>query len=95
MRVAWNKGLTKETDERVKNNSEARAGFHHTEEAKKKISDANKGLDSLARQAHIADASVAHAVANFADTDDGLDALGDTINSILSALETALILNTS
>ena len=59
------------------------------------ISDANKGLGSLAKQAHIADASTAHAVADFAGTNTALDALGTKINAILSALETALILNTA
>ena len=59
------------------------------------VSDANKGLDSLAKQAHIADASTAHAVADFAGTNAALDALGAKINAILSVLETALILNTA
>ena len=44
--VAWNKGLTSKTDERVKKNSEARRGFNHTKEAKKKISKAKIGINT-------------------------------------------------
>jgi very-short-patch-repair endonuclease len=46
-RVSWNKGLTKEINESIKKTSEALSkkpstfkGKHHTEEAKKKLSDA-------------------------------------------------------
>ena len=41
--IAWNKGLTKETDERVRKCSESKMGFHHTEETKEKLSEINKG----------------------------------------------------
>ena len=41
--IAWNKGLTNETDERVKKNSKTKSGFVHTEEAKKKMSESMKG----------------------------------------------------
>ncbi|MCH7568464.1 MAG: HNH endonuclease [Nanoarchaeota archaeon] len=49
-RVAWNKGLTKETDKRVKKNADSgkdkkrlsHLGKKHTEETKKKISLSNK-----------------------------------------------------
>jgi 5-methylcytosine-specific restriction endonuclease McrA len=43
LRIAWNKGLTKETDERVRKNSESKTGFHHTEETKNKLSEINRG----------------------------------------------------
>ena len=43
MSVAWNKGLTKETDERVKKNSEAKMGYHHTKETKEKLRQVNIG----------------------------------------------------
>lgn len=42
-RVVWNKGLTKETDERVKRNAESKIGFRHSEETKQKISESKKG----------------------------------------------------
>lgn len=43
VKTSWSKGLTNETDERVRKMSIARSGWHHTEESKKKISEANKG----------------------------------------------------
>ena len=42
-RTAWNKGLTKETDERIKRHSEILIGRKMSEETKKKLSDALKG----------------------------------------------------
>src|SRR5271157_1697279 len=38
----WSKGLTKETDERLRRLSENHKGKHHTEETRRKISEANK-----------------------------------------------------
>ena len=42
-RTPWNKGLTNETDERVKKNSINKSGFHHSEEMKRKNSEMKKG----------------------------------------------------
>jgi hypothetical protein len=42
-RVTWNKGLTKETDERVKKQAEEHTGYKHTEEDKRKIGKASEG----------------------------------------------------
>lgn len=42
-RTVWNKGLTNETDERVKKNSINKSGFHHSEEMKRKTSEMKKG----------------------------------------------------
>lgn len=41
--TAWNKGLTENTDERVRRNSEANRGKHRSEEFKRKTSKAKKG----------------------------------------------------
>lgn len=40
-RIPWNKGLTKETDERIKKFSESKKGKTHSEETKRKISENN------------------------------------------------------
>ena len=39
----WNRGLTKETDERVKKQAEEHTGYKHSEETKRKIGEASKG----------------------------------------------------
>lgn len=39
----WSKGLTKETDERVRRGAESKIGKKHSEEHKRKISESNKG----------------------------------------------------
>ena len=41
--TAWNKGLTKETDERVKKYVDSQTGKHLSEQTKKKLSELNKG----------------------------------------------------
>ena len=41
--IAWNKGLTKETDERVKKISESKMGHYCSEETKEKLRQANIG----------------------------------------------------
>lgn len=39
----WNKGLTKDTDVRIANSCRKVGEFHHTEEAKRKMSESHKG----------------------------------------------------
>lgn len=57
--------------------------------------DASKNISSLTKQSHIENAETNHATSDFAGVNSALNALGTKINSILSALETAGILNTS
>lgn len=42
--VAWNKGLTKDTDKRIRRQSESRKGIIFTEEHKRRLSKSNKGI---------------------------------------------------
>lgn len=59
--TAWNKGLTRETDERVKKYARKPGEYHHSEETRKKISENVRGkykppADPLARNKKISEA---------------------------------------
>lgn len=59
------------------------------------VLDGSKNIASFTKETHIADASVAHATASFGEVNSALNALGTIINSILSVLENAQLVNTS